>query len=82
MVAPMAKAAMAALKADSDSAMVAIFGEEHKDLVLTSDRAASSATRAKILGAMQTLRVLQAPSPCSSSRERRGPWRATPARYP
>jgi hypothetical protein len=56
-------ALMAALKADSDSAMVAIFGEEHKDLVLTSDRAASSATRAKILAAMQTLRVLQAPSP-------------------
>lgn len=55
-------ALMAALKADSDSAMVAIFGEEHKNLVLTSDRAASSATRAKILAAMQTLRVLQAPS--------------------
>ena len=52
---------MAALKADSDSAMIAIFGEDHKDLVLTSDRAASSATRAKILAAMQTLRVLQEP---------------------
>jgi len=55
-------ALMAALKADSDPAMIAIFGEQHKDLVLTSDRAASSATRAKILAAMQTLRVLQAPS--------------------
>ena len=33
-------ALMAALKADSDSAMVAIFGEEHKDLVFSSDRAA------------------------------------------
>ena len=55
-------ALMAALEADSDPAMVAIFGEEHKDLVLTSDRAASSATRAKILAAMQTLRVLQEPS--------------------
>ena len=55
-------ALMAALKADSDPAMVAIFGEEHKDLVLTSDRAATSATRAKILAAMQTLRVLQEPS--------------------
>ncbi len=52
-------ALMAALKADSDPAMIAIFGEEHKDLVLTSDRAASSATRAKILAAMQTLHVLQ-----------------------
>ena len=55
-------ALMAALKADSDPAMVAIFGEEHKDLFLTSDRAASSATRAKILAAMQTLRVLREPS--------------------
>ena len=56
-------ALLAALKADSDAAMVAIFGEEHKDLVVTSDRAASSATRAKILAAMQTLHVLNAPSP-------------------
>jgi hypothetical protein len=56
-------ALMAALKADSDPAMVAIFGEEHRDLVLTSDRAASSATRAKILAAMQTLRVLTEPAP-------------------
>ncbi len=52
-------ALMAALKADSDTAMVAIFGDEHKDLLIQSDRAATSATRAKILAAMQTLRVLQ-----------------------
>ncbi len=56
-------ALMAALKADSDPAMVAIFGEEHKDLILQSDRAATSATRAKVLAAMQTLRVLKEPSP-------------------
>ncbi len=55
-------ALMAALKADSDSDMIAIFGEEHKDLVLSSDRAATSAIRAKILAAMETLRVLQEPS--------------------
>lgn len=55
-------ALMIALKADSDPAMVAIFGEEHKDLIVTSDRAASSATRAKILAAMQMLRVLREPS--------------------
>ena len=55
-------ALMIALKADSDPAMVAIFGEEHKDLIVTSDRAAGSATRAKILAAMQTLRVLREPS--------------------
>jgi hypothetical protein len=54
-------ALMAALKADSDAAMVAIFGEEHRDLIIQSDRAASSANRAKILAAMQTLRVLKEP---------------------
>lgn len=58
-----ADALMAALQADSDEAMVAIFGEEHRDLVLYSDRAASSATRAKIFAAMQTWRVFQEPSP-------------------
>jgi len=56
------EALMAALKADSDPAMIAIFGEAHKDLILTSDRAGTSATRAKILAAMQTLRVLREPS--------------------
>jgi hypothetical protein len=56
-------ALMAALKADSDPAMIAIFGEEHKDLLLSPDRAATSATRAKILAAMQTFRVLQSPTP-------------------
>jgi len=54
---------MAALKADTDAAMLAIFGEEHKDLIVQSDRAATSATRAKILAAMQTLRVLKEPGP-------------------
>jgi hypothetical protein len=53
------EALMAALKSDSDPALIAIFGEEHKSLVVSSDRAASSATRARILTAMQTLRVLQ-----------------------
>ncbi len=56
-------ALMAALKADSDSAMIAIFGDAHKNLVTSSDRAATSATRAKIVAAMQTLRVLREPSP-------------------
>ena len=58
-----ADALMAALKADSDEAMVAIFGEEHRNLVTQSDRAASSATRAKILAAMQTWRVFREPTP-------------------
>jgi hypothetical protein len=56
-------ALMEALKADSDASMVAIFGEEHKALVVQSDHAQSSANRAKILAAMQTLRVLHEPSP-------------------
>jgi len=56
-------ALMAALKADSDAAMIAIFGEEHKDLVINSDRAAASATRAKILAGMQTLHMLREQGP-------------------
>jgi hypothetical protein len=55
-------ALVAALKADDDAAMIAIFGEEHRNLVTSSDRAATSATRAKILAAMQTYRVLDEPS--------------------
>jgi hypothetical protein len=56
-------ALMAALKADSDPAMVALFGDEHKDLIVQSDRAATSGTRATALAAMQTLRVLKEPRP-------------------
>jgi hypothetical protein len=52
-------ALMAALKADSDPAMIAIFGDEHKDLIVQSDRAATTATRAQALAAMQSLRVLR-----------------------
>jgi hypothetical protein len=52
-------ALMAALKADDDAAIIAIFGDAHKDLVVTADKAANTATRAKIAGAMQTMRVLQ-----------------------
>jgi hypothetical protein len=51
-------ALMAALKADDDAAILAIFGDSNKDLIISPDRAANSATRAKIAGAMQTLRVL------------------------
>lgn len=53
------EALMAALKADSDPAMIAIFGEQHKNLVVSPDRAATSATRARILAAMQTTYVLR-----------------------
>ena len=54
---------MAALKADTDPAMLAIMGEEHKDLILETDRAATSATRARVYAAMQTLRVLKESGP-------------------
>jgi hypothetical protein len=54
---------MAALKADSDPAMLAIMGEEHKDLILEADRPATSATRARVYAAMQTLRVLKESGP-------------------
>ena len=55
-------ALVAALKADDDAAMIAIFGEDHKNLVTSPDRAAASATRAKILAAIQAFHVLNEPS--------------------
>jgi Protein of unknown function (DUF2950) len=51
-------ALMAALKADDDVAMLAIFGEQHKNLVVTPDRAANSATRAEVLARMQAFHNL------------------------
>src|SRR4029077_9909081 len=52
-------ALLAALKADDDAALVAIFGDKHKDLVVTSDRAANSATRAEAVVEIQTYRLLE-----------------------
>jgi hypothetical protein len=49
---------MAALKADDDAALIAIFGAAHRDLIITPDTAANSATRAKFLAALQAFRVL------------------------
>jgi hypothetical protein len=49
----------AALKADDDAALVAIFGDKHKDLVVPPDRAANSANRARAVAAMQTYRLLE-----------------------
>ena len=51
-------ALVAALKANDDAAMIAIFGEDHKSLVVSPDQAANSATRAKILAAIQAFHVL------------------------
>ena len=53
----------AALKAEnSDAALLAVFGDEHKDIFIDPDKAAAATNRAKILAAMQTLRVLKEPS--------------------
>ena len=52
-------ALLAALRADDDAALVAIFGDKHKSLVVTPDRAANSASRANIAAAMQTYRLLE-----------------------
>jgi Protein of unknown function (DUF2950) len=56
-------ALVAAAKADSDAQLLAIFGTEHKDAVMESDRAVASANRAKFVEASQILRVLKEPSP-------------------
>ena len=54
---------MAALKANDDAALIAIFGAEHRDLIITPDTAANSATRAKFLAALQAFRVLDVRGP-------------------
>ena len=56
-------ALVAAMKADSDAQLIAIFGSEHKDAFLDPDRAAASANRAKFVEVQKTLRVLKEPSP-------------------
>jgi hypothetical protein len=48
-----------ALKADDDAALIAIFGDQHKDLIVTPDRSANSATRGKAVAAMQTYKKLE-----------------------
>lgn len=57
------EALMEAFKADSDAALLAIFGDEHKSVLLQSDRAATSADRARLLAAMQTMLVLKETAP-------------------
>jgi hypothetical protein len=52
-------ALLAALKADDDAALVAIFGDKHKSVVVTPDRAANSESRARVFAAMQTYRLLE-----------------------
>jgi hypothetical protein len=52
------EAFMAALKANDDAALVALFGAEHKGIVVTPDAADNTATRSRILTALETFRVL------------------------
>ena len=49
----------AALKADDEAALVAMFGEEHKKLVVSGDRAQDAANHAKAAEQIATFRVLQ-----------------------
>jgi hypothetical protein len=58
-----ADALLAALKADSDAPLTALFGEQHKVKLFDPDPAAAKANRARIVESMQTLRVLKEPSP-------------------
>lgn len=54
---------MAALQADNaETPLLALFGDEHKDVIVDPDPAVRSANRARILAALQTLRVLREPS--------------------
>ncbi len=55
-------ALMAALKADSDAPLTALFGDEHKVKLFDPDPAAAKANRARIVDSMQALRVLKEPS--------------------
>lgn len=57
-----ADALMAALKADNDAPLMALFGEEHKVKLFDPDPAAAKANRARIVESMQTLRVLKEPA--------------------
>jgi hypothetical protein len=49
----------AALKANDDAALVDIFGEKHKNLVITGDRAHDTALRAKAAAQLATFRALE-----------------------
>src|SRR5271167_629921 len=53
-----ADALAAALKADDDAAILALFGTKYKDELITPDHAANSVLRAKLAAAMQTYRLL------------------------
>jgi hypothetical protein len=53
----------AALKANDDAALIALFGEKHKSLVVSGDAAYDSARRAEISAALNAFHVLEESSP-------------------
>ena len=52
-----------ALKGNDDAALVAVFGEKHKSLVVSGDAAYDSARRAEIVAAFNAFHILQESSP-------------------
>jgi len=52
-----------ALKANDDAALVALFGEKHKNVILSGDATYDSARRAEIVAALNTFHVLEDSSP-------------------
>jgi hypothetical protein len=56
-------ALITALKADDDASLIAIFGEQHKRLVVSPDRAENTALRADALARLEAFHVLEASGP-------------------
>ena len=56
-------ALVTALQADDDKEVIAIFGDQYKHLVVSPDKALTSATRAKALAAFEAFHVLEDPAP-------------------
>ena len=52
-----------ALKANDDAALVAVFGEKHKSLVVSGDAAYDTARRAEIVASLNTFHALEESSP-------------------
>ena len=52
-----------ALKADDDAALISIFGEQHKRLVVSPDQAENTALRAEALARLTALQVLEDSGP-------------------
>jgi hypothetical protein len=58
-----ADALQAALKADNDAALLALFGEQYEDVIMTPDHAQNSVARERLATAMQNYRKLDETGP-------------------